>query len=71
MHVPIIGTHNCGNKRKDALKCRSEFQYLLCHHDYVERIVDRFAHRIQSEYYSANRSVSIQGIALEEFSATD
>ena len=37
--------------------------------DYSERVVARFSHKIQSEYYVGNRSVSIEGISLEHFSA--
>ena len=36
---------------------------------YSERVVDSFSHQIKSEYYGGNISVSIQGIALEHFSA--
>ena len=42
---------------------------MLCRRDYFERLVAIFAHQIQSEYYGGNRSVSIEGIALEHFSA--
>ena len=44
-------------------------QYVLCRRDYAERLVASFANQIQSEYYGVNRSVSIEGIALEHFSA--
>ena len=37
--------------------------------DYAERLVSSFANQIQSEYYGGNISVSIEGIALEHFSA--
>ena len=33
-------------------------------------VVARCANQIKSEYYGGNRSVSIEGIALEHFSAT-
>ena len=42
---------------------------MLCCRDYAERLVSSFANQIQSEYYGGNRSVSIEGIALEHFSA--
>ena len=42
---------------------------MLCRRDYAERVVDSFPHQIQSEYYGGNRSVSIEGIALEHFNA--
>ena len=32
-------------------------------------MVASFAHKIQSEYYGRNRSVSIEGVVLEHFSA--
>ena len=42
---------------------------MLCCRDYAERVVANFANKIQSEYYGGNRSVSIEGIELEHFSA--
>ena len=50
-------------------KLRESFQDVLCRRDYAERLVAIFAQQIQSEYYGANRSVSIEDIALEHFSA--
>ena len=41
---------------------------MLCRRDYSERDVASFTNQIQSEYYGGNRSVSIEGIALEHFS---
>ena len=55
--------------RRKAFKRHELFQDLLCRRYYNERVVARFAHQIQSEYYGGNRSVSIEGIALEHFSA--
>ena len=37
--------------------------------DYAERLVASFYNQIQSEYYGVNIYVSIEGIALEHFSA--
>ena len=68
-HVRILGTNHCGELRRTALKLRELFQDMLCHRDYAERVVASFANRIQSEYYGGNRSVSIEGISLEHFSA--
>ena len=45
------------------------FQDVLCCRYYAERVVARFDNQIQSEYYGGNRSVSIEGITLEHFSA--
>ena len=42
---------------------------MLCCCDYSEGVLDSFAHQIQSEYFGVNRSVSIEGISLEHFSA--
>ena len=42
---------------------------MLCRRDYAEKVVASFAHQIQSEYYGSNRSVSIEGIVLEQFNA--
>ena len=55
--------------QRTAFKRRELFQYVLCRRDYAERIVASFANQIQYEYYGGNRSVSIEGIALEHFSA--
>ena len=49
LHVHIIVTHNCFNTRKEAFKCRSDFQDVLCRHDYAKRIVVIFAHQIESQ----------------------
>ena len=42
---------------------------MLCCRYYSERIVSSFDHQIQSEYYGVDRSVSIEGISMEHFSA--
>ena len=68
-HVRILGTNHCGEMRRTAFKRRELFQDVLCHRDYDERLVSSFVNQIQSEYYGGNISVSIEGIALENFSA--
>ena len=50
-------------------KLRESYQDMLYCRDYAERVVSSFSNQIQSEYYGGNRSVSIQGITLEQFSA--
>ena len=55
--------------RRTAFKQRELFQDVLCHRDYFERVVSIFDNQTQSEYYGGNRYVSIEGIALEHFSA--
>ena len=55
--------------RCTAFKRHELFQYVLCRRDYAERVVASFANQIQYEYYDGNRSMSIEGIALEHFSA--
>ena len=42
---------------------------MLCRRDYAEKLIASFAKQIQSEYYGGNRYASIDGIALEHFSA--
>ena len=42
---------------------------MLCHRDYSEIVVASFAHQIQSEYYGGNIYLSIEAIALKNFSA--
>ena len=68
-HVRILGTNHCGELQRTDFKRRELFQNILCCRDYAERVVASFADQIQSEYYGGNRSVSIEGIALEIFSA--
>ena len=53
----------------NAFKLRESFQDVLCCRDYAERVVASFANQIQSKYYGGNRSVYIEVIALEHFSA--
>ena len=65
----ILGTNHCGELRRTAFKRRELFQDVLCLRDYEERLVASFDNQIQSEYYGGNRSVSIEGIVLEHFSA--
>ena len=69
-HVRILGTNHCGEMQRTAFKRRELFQDVLCHSDYAERVVEKFANQTKSEYYGGNISVSIEGIALEHFSAT-
>ena len=68
-YVRILGTNHCGEMRRTAFKRRELFQDVLCYRDYAERVVANFSNQMQSEYYGGNRSVSIDDIALEHFSA--
>ena len=68
-HVLILGKNHCGELRHTAFKKRELFQDVMCRRDYSERAVASFSHQIQSEYYGGNRSVYIEGIALENCSA--
>ena len=68
-HVQIMGTTHCGDSRWTEFKRRESFQDVLCFRDYSDRIVASFYHKIQSEYYDGNRSVSIEVILLGYFSA--
>ena len=65
----ILGTNHCGELRRIAFKRCEFFKDVLCRRDYAERVVARFSNQIQSEYCGGNRYVSIEGIALEHFSA--
>ena len=58
-HVRIVGTNNCGEMLRTAFKRRELFQDVLCRRDYAERLVARFANKIQSEYHGRNIFVSI------------
>ena len=71
-HIPnvrILDTNHFGAMRRTAFKRRELFQYVLCCRDYAKRVVTRFDHQIQPEYYGRNISVSIEGISLKHFSA--
>ena len=69
-HVRILGTNHCGELRSTAFKQCKLFQDFLCRRDYADRVVASSDNQIQSEYYGGNRYVSIEGIALEHFTAT-
>ena len=68
-HVRILDTNHYGEMRRTAFKRRELFQDVLCRRDYAEGLVANFDNQIQSEYYGGNISVSIEVIALENFSA--
>ena len=46
-NVLILETHHCGNTHRYALKCRSDFQDVLCRRYYVELVLASSAHQIQ------------------------
>ena len=69
LHVQILGTHRCKNTGSETFTHHRLFQYLLCCCDYAERVVASFAHHTQYKLYGGNLYVSIEGIALEQFSA--
>ena len=52
-----------------AFKRRELFQDVLCRCEYADRVVASFDDKIKSEYSGGNRYVSVEGIALEHFSA--
>ena len=68
-HVQILGMNHCGDSRRTAFKLRESFQDVSCCRDYSERVVASLSNQIQSEYHSGNRSVPIEDISLEHFSA--
>ena len=71
-HLPRVrklDTNHCGAMRHTAFKRHELFQDVLCSSDYADSFVVIFFNRTQSEYYGGNRSVSIEGIVLEHFSA--
>ena len=68
-HLKILDKNICRKSCQTAFKCRESFQDVLCRNDYYERAVSSFPHQTQSEYYSVNRSMSIEIISLEHFSA--
>ena len=68
-HVRIIITNQCGEIRRKSFKRREIFQDVICCRDYDGWVVAIFSHKIKSEYYGENISVSIESIVLEHFSA--
>ena len=68
-HVRILSINRYGEMRRSAFKCCELFQDVLCYRAYDERVVASFAHQIKPECYGGNISLSIEGIALEHFSA--
>ena len=67
----ILGTYHCGKECREEFKRHIKNHDVLCWNDNTDRIVSSFAHQIKSEYYGVNRSVSIEGIALGHFSASN
>ena len=63
-----MGTQHCYKERHVDFKSRRKFYEILCRSDYSEITVSSFAQKIQSEYYSGNMSVSIEGIVLKKIS---
>ena len=47
-HVRILNINHCGEMRHNAFKRRELSQYFLCLRDCAERVVARFANKIQS-----------------------
>ena len=67
-HVRILITHNCRKELRGVFKNWGSLHDVLCQSDYAERVVSIFPHQIKSEYYGDNISVTIEVIALENFS---
>ena len=66
-----FGTDNRGKENCEEFKLQGKQHDVLCRSDYADTIVSSFSHQIKSEYYGGNRSVSIEGIVLENFSASN
>ena len=69
-HVCILGTHHCGNTCCEAFRHHAAFEYFLSYCDYAEKVVAIFSYQIKSWYYGVDISVSIEGVALDNFSAS-
>ena len=67
----ILGKHQCGKELYKAFKRRIKQHDVLCRSDYEDHIVSIFAHQMKSESCGGNRSISIEGIELENFSASN
>ena len=70
-HVHILGTHHYVNSHQEEFKYLAIYQDVLYHRDYAYCVVASFSHQIKSEYYGGNISVTIEGVKLEHFSASD
>ena len=68
LHVYILGTHHCVNSLWKSFKYFIVYHSVLWCQDYADLVVPSFSHQLQSEYYSSNIYVSIQGIVLEQLS---
>ena len=66
-HVNIIGNHHFCNSCREALNNHVAFQDVLCRWDDGEHVVVIFSHKIQSDCYDGNISVSIEGNSLEHW----
>ena len=63
-HVRILVKNHYGELQHTSFKRHELFQDFLCRCGCSERLVARFAHKIQSGYHGGNRSVSVEGISL-------
>jgi hypothetical protein len=66
-HVQVLGKNNVGKTRKEAQERRISKKDIKCRHDYAERFGASFAEQIQSEFYSTNATVSIEGVSMEYY----
>ena len=70
-HMRILGTHHLVKERHEEFKSRRKKFDVFFRSDHGERIVSLFDHQIKYEYYVGNMSVSIEGVSLERFSASN
>ena len=66
----ILGNHHHGKECREVFKRRGELKNVLCWCDYSGQVVSSFTHKIQPGYYVVNILVSIEGIVLYHFSAS-
>ena len=69
-HVQILGTNEVGNTRRQALHSRASKQDCSCKRDYAERFSDVTAIQVHSQHWGGNRTLSMEGVALEYFPST-
>ena len=61
----ILGTNHVGKTRRDALIRRKDKKDIKLRRDYAERLVAAFKQVIQSEHFGANKTLSMEGVAVE------
>ena len=70
-HVKLLGKHHCAAQRKAAFVQRGANMDITLRRDYAERCVERHAIELQCQHFGGNRSLSMEGMAVQHFDNDD